>query len=108
MLNNVANILAEARALGLGVLISDQSLKALHPACVSMAQNVFAFKIVDREDREIIAQTTDGNAEKLLDMPRGQCLVRTHFMHENDFVAVTSQYIEQIKAIVDNNRIELL
>lgn len=88
VLNNVSNILAEARALKMGVVISDQSPKVLDPACVSMAQNVFSFKIVNQEDREIITHATNGNIEKLLDLPRGICLTRTHFMHDAEYVTV--------------------
>ena len=105
VLNNVANILAEARALQLGVIISDQSPKALEPSCVSMAQNVFSFKIVDQEDREIISHSTDGDISKLLDLGRGNCLVRTHFMRDPEYTSVTvgEDFLENIRTANENN-----
>lgn len=107
VLNNVANILAEARALGLGVVISDQSPKSLDPSCTAMAQNVFSFKIVDKEDREIVANSTAGDAEKMLDIPKHNCLVRTNFMHEPDYIKVLSKYVDGIsrEANINNNLI---
>ena len=105
VLNNVANILAEARALQLGVVISDQSPKALEPSCVSMAQNVFSFKIVDQEDREIISHSTDGDVSKLLDLGRGNCLVRTHFMRDPEYISVTvdEEFLNNIRTANENN-----
>lgn len=105
VLNNVANILAEARALQLGVVISDQSPKALEPSCVSMAQNVFSFKIVDQEDREIISHTTDGDISKLLDLGRGNCLARTHFMRDPEYISVTvdEEFLNRIRTANENN-----
>lgn len=96
VLANVANILAEARALQLGVLISDQSPKTLEPSCISMAQNVFSFKIVDEEDRCIIASSTDCDPAKLIKVQKRNCIVRTNFMHETNTVAVISDYANKI------------
>ena len=96
VLANVANILAEARALQLGVLISDQSPKTLEPSCISMAQNVFSFKIVDEEDRCIIASSTDCDPAKLIKVQKRNCIVRTNFMHETNSVAVISDYAKKI------------
>lgn len=92
VLSNVANILAEARALQLGVLISDQSPKTLEPNCISMAQNVFSFKIVDEEDRHIISASTDCDAAKLIKISKRNCIARTNFMNETNCVEVISDY----------------
>ena len=102
VLANVANILAEARALQLGVVISDQSPKSLDPSCTAMAQNVFSFKIVDQEDREIIANSTAGDQDKLIAIPKHTCMVRTNFMKEPDNVAVTSEFSKEIEKRPDN------
>lgn len=105
VLANVANILAEARALQLGVVISDQSPKSLDPSCTSMAQNVFSFKVVDKEDRDIIANSTACDPEKLLDIPKQNCIVRTNFMHEPDLVKVLSKYAAKISQKVNEQTI---
>ncbi len=108
VLANVANILAEARALQLGVVISDQSPKSLDPSCTSMAQNVFSFKVVDKEDREIIANSIACDSEKILDIPKFNCIVRTNFMHEPDIVKVLSKYAMTISKTVNEQTINFI
>ena len=47
-------MLAELRALGVGVIISDQTPSAIAPEIIKLTGSKLTFRLVDNEDREAI------------------------------------------------------
>ena len=62
------NMLAEFRALGVAIIIADQLPTAVAPQVIKQTATKICFRMVDKEDREIIGQSMNCNEVEMKDL----------------------------------------
>ncbi len=105
----LTRMLAEVRALGMGIIIADQSPEKVTSDVIRLTNNKLSFNLVEFRDREIIKNSTkmsDVQMDRLPILRPGEAFFYTNGLEESEEI-ITEDYRKkvQIRTTISDNEI---
>lgn len=108
----VCEMLAELRAIGVGVVVSDQMPSRLAPEIVSLTDTKLAFRLVDRADREAIGASMLFGPAEYEDIARlspGEAYLYANGFHEPRKIRTTNLHdMMKLTPLTDEELLEII
>lgn len=84
----IGTSLAEDRARGLSIVVSDQSPSRLDQAQMCLAGNLISFRLLSQQDRACISESLGISGDQLNNSQKQMCWIRTNSMYGPSKIAV--------------------